>query len=60
MFCKLLWIKEPQTTLQNKQTTLYSTLSKNVESKHEKEPWGEVCTFQLYRREGNGYFWLSE
>ena len=49
MFCKLLSIKEPQTLLQNKQTTVYTKLSKNVESKHQKESWDELCTFQRQR-----------
>ena len=47
MFSKLLSIKEPQTMLQNKQTTVYTKLPKNVELKHQKELWDEVYTFQL-------------
>ena len=49
MFCKLLSIKEPPIILQNKQTTVYTKLSKNVKSKHQKESWDEVCTFQRQR-----------
>ena len=33
---------------------LLDKLSKNVESKHHKEPCDRVCAFALYRRDENG------
>ena len=44
IFCELLSIKEPQTILQNKETTVQS-YRKMSNQNNQKEPWDQVCAF---------------
>ena len=55
IFCELLSIKEPQKTLQNKETTVQSYRKMSIQNN--KESLGmEVVLLTV----GNGQFWLSE
>ena len=44
IFCELLSIKEPQTTLLNKETTVQSYRKMSIQ-KHQEEPRHRSCTF---------------